>query len=92
MLTGHESVVAGGVIACYQAGYGIAAFGVGPLTSSGVRLPVIFGGCAAVAAGLGLLSFLVTRGRPSPQTLHPRPSPPAARLQPATAGDPLGSG
>ena len=34
--------VAGGVIAFYQAGYGIAAFGVGPLLDNGVELTTIF--------------------------------------------------
>jgi MFS family permease len=73
-----EALVAGGVIACYQAGYGLAAFGVGPLVDAGVRLPVIFGCSAAVAAGMGLLSLAVAHGRPSPQALHPRPSPPSS--------------
>jgi hypothetical protein len=80
-LAGYQVVVAGGVIACYQVGYGIAAFGVGPLVSAGVRLPVIFGASAAVAAGMGLLSFAVAHGRPSPQSLHPRPSPPSLKSQ-----------
>jgi MFS family permease len=80
-LADYQVLVAGGVIACYQAGYGLAAFGVGPLVSSGVRLPVIFGASAVVAVGLGLLSLAVAHGRPSPQTLHPRPSPPSARLR-----------
>ena len=35
-LADHQAMVAGGVIACYQVGYGLAAFGVGPLTSAGV--------------------------------------------------------
>jgi len=77
-LTGHQAVVAGGVIACYQVGYGIAAFGVGPLLSSGVRLPAIFGGSAVVAGAMGVLSLAVARGRPSPRAVHPRPSPPSA--------------
>jgi hypothetical protein len=34
-LAGAATAVAGGVIACYQVGYGIAAFGVGPLTDAG---------------------------------------------------------
>jgi MFS family permease len=85
-LAGYEVLVAGGVIACYQVGYGIAAFGVGPLVSSGVRLPVIFGASAAVAAGMGLLSLAVARGRPSPRTLHPCPSPPSQRSHQARAG------
>ena len=87
-LTSHQGVVAGGVIACYQVGYGIAAFGVGPVGSAGVRLPMIFGGCAVVAAGMGLLSFAVAWGRPSPQAVHPRPAAPAARRRPAPAADP----
>jgi Major Facilitator Superfamily len=76
-LVNYQLLVAGGVIACYQAGYGIAAFGVGPLVSAGVRLPVIFGFSAAVAAGMGLLSLAVAHGRPSPQTVHPRPAAPS---------------
>jgi Major Facilitator Superfamily len=76
-LAHYQVLVSGGVIACYQAGYGLAAFGVGPLVDAGVRLPVIFGFSAAVAAGMGLLSLAVAHGRPSPQSLHPRPSPPS---------------
>jgi MFS family permease len=79
----YQVAVAGGVIACYQAGYGLAAFGVGPLVDAGVRLPVIFGFSAAVAAGMGLLSLAVAHGRPSPRTLHPRPSPPAQHPHPS---------
>jgi hypothetical protein len=70
----YPALVAGGVIACYQAGYGIAAFGVGPLVSAGLRLPEIFGASAAVAAAMGLLSLAVAHGRPSPRTVHPPPS------------------
>ena len=75
-LTGRPAVVAGGVIACYQVGYGIAAFGVGPLASAGVRLTTIFAASAAVAAAMGVLSLAVARGRPSPATVHPRPAGP----------------
>ena len=38
-LTAFAAAAAGGVIAFYQLGYGIAAFGVGPLLDSGVELP-----------------------------------------------------
>ena len=72
-LAGAQAAVAGGIIACYQVGYGIAAFGVGPLTSAGVRIPLIFAGAAAVAAAMGALSLAVAHGRPSPAFLHPRP-------------------
>ncbi len=66
--------VASGVIACYQLGYGIAAFGVGPLRSAGLTLPEIYAGAAVVAAGLGLLALAIARGRRSPAALHPRPA------------------
>ena len=72
-----QALVAGGVIACYQVGYGIAAFGVGPLVSAGLRLPAIFGASAVVAAAMGLLSLAVAHGRPSPRTVHPRPPAPS---------------
>jgi MFS family permease len=78
-LAGMQTAVAGGVIACYQVGYGIAAFGVGPLTGAGVRIAVIFGAAAVVAAVMGGLSLVVAHGRPSPATLHPRPAPPHPR-------------
>jgi hypothetical protein len=87
-LAGRQAMVAGGVIACYQVGYGIAAFGVGPLVSAGVRLPVIFGVSAAVAAAMGLLSVAVARGRPSPCAVHPRPSPPSPRRAAVAAAQP----
>jgi fucose permease len=64
-LTAMAAAMAGGVIAFYQLGYGIAAFGVGPLADSGVSLSRIFGFTAVIAAVLALLSFFVTR-RPAP--------------------------
>ena len=60
-LTAMAAAMAGGVIAFYQLGYGIAAFGVGPLTDSGVSLSRIFGFTAIIAALMALLSFFVTR-------------------------------
>jgi MFS family permease len=53
--------VAGGVIAFYQVGYGIAAFGTGPLLDAGVSLPALFGAAAAAAVIMGGLSFALTR-------------------------------
>lgn len=67
------AAVAGGVIAFYQLGYGVAAFGVGPLHEAGVTLPALFGFTGIVAAVMGMLSFAVSRGRPEPTSLHPRP-------------------
>jgi MFS family permease len=72
-LANRETMVAGGVIACYQVGYGLAAFGVGPLTSAGVRLHTIFAASAAVAIVMGGLSLAVAHRQPSPATVHPRP-------------------
>jgi fucose permease len=59
--------VPGGVIAFYQVGYGIAAFGVGPLVDSGTSLPTLYGWAASVAAAMAALSFAVVRvGKPVP--------------------------
>jgi len=53
--------VAGGMIAFYQMGYGIAAFGVGPLEDyAGLSLNSLFGFAAVVALILTALSFVVT--------------------------------
>ncbi len=64
-LTAMAAAMAGGVIAFYQFGYGIAAFGVGPLVDAGASLSRIFGFTAIVAAAMGLLSFFVTRRKTS---------------------------
>jgi hypothetical protein len=55
------AAAAGGVIAFYQLGYGIAAFGVGPLLDHGVTLPTVCGLSAIIAVIMGLASFGVTR-------------------------------
>jgi MFS family permease len=61
-LTTIAASAAGGLIAFYQIGYGIAAFGVGPLqTWTGLSLSAIYGGTAVVALALSVLSFVVTR-------------------------------
>ena len=84
-LTAVSASVASWVIACYQLGYGLAAFGVGPLRGAGLSLPAIYAASAAVAAALGLLSFVIARHRPSPAALHPRPATHLARR--SEAGD-----
>ena len=54
--------VAGGLIAFYQIGYGIAAFGVGPLQSRAqLELNTIYGGTAIFALVMAALSFVVVR-------------------------------
>jgi predicted MFS family arabinose efflux permease len=60
------AAAAGGIIAFYQLGYGIAAFGVGPLLDAGVTLPAVYTAAAGIAVAMGLLSFRVTRRE------HPR--------------------
>lgn len=68
------SFVTGGVIAFYQLGYGIAAFGAGPLQGLGVGLSTVYGFTAVVALAMGLLSFALARRRHEISRLHPRPS------------------
>jgi MFS family permease len=66
--------VAGRLIAFYQMGYGIAAFGVGPLEDyAGLSLNALFGFAAVVALILAALSFAVT--------LHETPAPSGRPLQ-----------
>jgi MFS family permease len=61
-LTSITASVAGGLIAFYQVGYGIAAFGVGPLQAwAGLRLNTIYGYTAIVALAMCAMSFVVTR-------------------------------
>ena len=70
-LTGFATRVAGGVIAFYQLGYGIAAFAVGPLVDGGVSLSTIFVGAAVLGAFMGVWSIPVARHRPSPVARFP---------------------
>jgi FHS family glucose/mannose:H+ symporter-like MFS transporter len=72
-LAAFSAAVAGGVIAFYQVGYGIAAFGVGPLLDSGVGLPTVYALAAVVAATMGTWSLVVAGRPPSPTTLNPQP-------------------
>jgi fucose permease len=65
-LTTIATFTAGGLIAAYQVGYGLAAFGVGPLQELvGISLAALYAGAAIVAVAMGLLSFAVVR-RPRP--------------------------
>jgi len=70
-MTTITASLAGGLIAFYQIGYGIAAFGVGPLQSwAGLRLNSIYGATAIVALAMWGLSFAITRKQPHPNQ-HP---------------------
>jgi predicted MFS family arabinose efflux permease len=60
-LTAFSAAAAGGIIAFYQLGYGIAAFGTGPLLDSGTELSTVYAFAAVVALAMGLWSFVVAR-------------------------------
>jgi MFS family permease len=62
-LAAVAAAAAGGIIAFYQLGYGIAAFGVGPLLDAGVTLPAVYAAAAGIAVAMGLLSIQVARRR-----------------------------
>jgi fucose permease len=66
-LTAMAASVPGGLIAFYQIGYGIAAFGVGPLqTWGGLGLNLIYGGASLVALVMAALSFVVVWRQTAP--------------------------
>jgi MFS family permease len=71
-LAGMAAAAAGGVIAFYQLGYGIAAFGVGPLDDAGVELSTVYAFAALVAAAMGAWSFAVVRRRGDALRAEPR--------------------
>jgi len=69
------AAAAGGVIAFYQLGYGIAAFGVGPLDDAGVELSTVYAFAALVAAAMGAWSFAVVGRRGTPSRREPTVKP-----------------
>jgi predicted MFS family arabinose efflux permease len=87
-LTAISAAMAGSVIAFYQLGYGIAAFGVGPLADSGISLSRIFGFTAIIAAAMALLSFFITRRHAPVKTAAGPDSPLAAGTSRPPASDP----
>ena len=89
-LTTISAAMAGGVIAFYQFGYGIAAFGVAPLQHAGISLSAIFGFTACIAAAMGALSFFVTRVRPEPGVAAAEPgSPGSISITRSVGSDPV---
>ena len=58
------AAAAGGIIAFYQVGFGIAALAVGPLLVDGVHHAAINGVAAAGPAAMGLLPFASGRAPP----------------------------
>lgn len=69
-LVAIAAAAAGWVIAAYQLGYGIAAFGAGPLQDAGISLSTIFAVSAAAAALMGVLSVVITRPAPAPAPIE----------------------
>ncbi|HSY39427.1 MAG TPA: MFS transporter [Polyangia bacterium] len=61
---GREAASPGPLIACYQIGYGLAAFGISPLRDhAGLGLRSLFGGAAAIALALAALSAAIVGAR-----------------------------
>jgi len=73
-LTAVSGAAAGGIIAFYQLGYGIAAFGTGPLLDGGTDLSTVYAIAAAVAAVMGLWSFVVAARRPDSTGIGAQPA------------------
>jgi Major Facilitator Superfamily len=62
---GAPSAPPGQLIACYQIGYGLAAFGMSRLhDQAGLGWRVIFGGTVVIALALAALSILIVRDAP----------------------------
>ncbi|HUZ90045.1 MAG TPA: MFS transporter [Candidatus Acidoferrales bacterium] len=70
-IAGLGTLVAGAVLGSYQLGYGIAAFGVGPLVGAGVPLPTMFGFSALLALALGVFSLAAGPGDRTPAGMKP---------------------
>jgi len=61
-----SSLTSGELIAFYQLGYGVAAFGSGPLRDhAGYSFSTIFAGAGALAVGMGMLSIPIVRHLPA---------------------------
>jgi Na+/melibiose symporter-like transporter len=80
-VTAIAAAMAGGVIAFYQLGYGIAAFGVGPLLDGGVKLSSVYAASAVIAVAMGFLSFVVARSRGTRSVKAPQTSPPSPAVE-----------
>ena len=73
-LTTMSAAVAGGVIAFYQVGYGIAAFGVGPLVDHGTSLSTLYGWTAEPPPRWPCSPSRSRDGQPSAGTPHATPT------------------
>ena len=71
---GRRAASPGHLIACYQIGYGLAAFGIAPLRDhAGLGLRPLFGGAAAVALALAALAAAIV-GASRPRSPKQRPA------------------
>jgi len=60
----HAAVVSGEIVAAYMVGYGVGAFGVGPVRDLGhIPLTVIYTSASVLAAGMAVLAWLLTPRR-----------------------------
>jgi MFS family permease len=73
-LTAFSAAAAGGIIAFYQLGYGIAAFGTGPLLDNGTELSTVYAFAAVVAVAMGLWSFAVASRHAGPAPAETQPA------------------
>jgi fucose permease len=68
-----SAVMAGGLIAFYQLGYGVAAFGIGPLQGLfGLSFSTIFAAGSLVAAPIIVIAWLIIRPTRNTQTARER--------------------
>jgi len=72
-MAGLTATVTGGVIASYQLGYGIAAFGVGPLLDADITMPQVYRWASLAALAMGILSFVVRRREPAAPVMEKKP-------------------
>jgi MFS family permease len=70
-MTSMATSVSGRLIASYQVGYGLAAFGVGPLLAGGARLGTLYGVTAIVAVGVAICAAAITRDPLSSRPANP---------------------
>lgn len=57
----QAAIASGGLVIAYQLGYGLAAFGVGPLNNAGVSLATIYGAATLLAAAVFALAVMLVR-------------------------------
>jgi fucose permease len=70
-MTSMATSVSGRLIASYQVGYGLAAFGVGPLLSGGARLGALYGAASVIAVGVAICAVAITRHAQASRPAHP---------------------